>query len=313
MFKKLLTLVLTVALTLSCVGKVEASEVSEREPYTYKVTLYAGNKGTFTGKVQVTSNNEYSVTKSADEIVVSGLAKGDEVVLTQADVTVTDEKYYVQGIRLSGRDNDDTTTIINVKKDIDYVVAYGIKGNQVSYTVNYVDVDGNVLAEADTFYGNVGDKPVVAYKYIEGFVPEVIGFTKTLSEDASENVFTFVYDEAPTPTIIVDYVTGGGTSNVNGQGGAGQDDDAQAGEGQDDVQPGQDDDVQGGDQGNQGETGSDEPDDIVDLDDDETPGANIDVDGANMGMIGGIGIAVAAAIALIILILFMMKKRKEQQ
>ena len=312
MLKKLLTLVLTVALTLSCMGEVKASEVSEREAYTYKVTIYAGNRGKFIGDVTVRSENEYNVDASADKIVISGLAVGDYVSIDQNDVDA-EEKYYMQGIRLSGRDNDDATTLFEVEKDVDYVVAYGIKGNQVAYTVNYVDVDGNVLAEADTFYGNVGDKPVVAYKYIEGFVPEVFGFTKTLSEDASENVFTFVYDEAPTPSIIIDYVGGGtgGNAGQGGQGGAGADDDAQAGDGQDN-QDNQGDqgnqDNQGGDDV-QGEDGQDGP--IQDLDDEQTPGGNIDVDGSNMGMVGGIAIAVAAGLALIILLIFLMKKRKE--
>ena len=305
MLKKLLTLVLTVALTLSCMGEVKASEVSEREAYTYKVTLYAGNRGEFNSGAVTVTNTDAVITESADKIEITGLKVDDKVSITQNSVKVTDEKYYVQGIRLSGRDNDDATTLFEVKKDVDYVVAYGIKGNQVAYTVNYVDVDGNVLAEADTFYGNVGDKPVVAYKYIEGFVPEVFGFTKTLSEDASENVFTFVYDEAPTPSVIIDYV-GGGASNVNGQGGqggAGADDDAQAVDNQ-----GEDANTPGGSE----TPGGDEPDGpIVNLDDPETPGANIDVDGSNMGMVGGIAIAVAAGLALIILLIFLMKKRKE--
>ena len=315
MLKKLLTLVLTVALTLSCIGEVKASEVSVKEPYTYKVTLYAGNKGQFNADaVTVTSDNAYDVDETADKIVISGLAKGDYVSISQNSVKVTDDKYYVKGVRLSGRDNDDATTLFEVKKDADYVVAYGIKGNQVAYTVNYVDADGNVLAEADTFYGNVGDKPVVAYKYIDGFVPEVYGFTKTLSENAADNVFTFVYDEAPTPSVTVETVPGDGTGNDAGQtgnaGNAGQvaGDDAQADDGQ--GNQGAQDDQQGSTTGTDDDA---QEGPIQDLDDEQTPGANIDVDGPNMGMIGGIAIAVAAAVALIILIVAMMKKRKEQQ
>ena len=317
MLKKLLTLVLTVALTLSCMGEVKASDVSKKEAYTYTVTLYAGNRGKLTADVfEVVSNNEVSYDISADKVVISGLAAGDAISFyPQVGVTNVEDKYYVQGIRLSGRDNDEgKETFFNVSKDADYVVAYGIKGNQVAYTVNYVDADGNELAPSDTFYGNIGDKPVVAYKYIDGYVPEVLGFTKTLAEDASENVFTFVYDEAPTPSIIVDYITGGGTSNVNGQGG--QDGTGQAGN--DDAQAGDNQDGQGGQGGqdNQGnddqQGGEDQNGPIQDLDDEQTPGGNIDVDGSNLGMVGGIAIAVAAAVALFILILAMMKKRKEQ-
>ena len=38
-----------------------------------------------------------------------------------------------------------------------------------SYTVNYVDENGNELAPSRTYYGNVGDRPVVAYLYMDGY------------------------------------------------------------------------------------------------------------------------------------------------
>lgn len=319
--KNLMVLLVVAALAFSSVNEVKAADISDENPYQYKITLYAGNKGEFTSKFYniESRSDKLDVDGSADKIVISGLNRGDVISINYQDndddsqqgLFVTDEKYYAKGIRLSGRDNDETsnTALIVVSEDADYVVGYGIKGQQVAYTVNYVDEDGNVLAESDTFYGNIGDKPVVAYKYIDGYVPEVAGFTKTLSEDASENVFTFVYDEAPTPSVIIDYVNGGGQGGQGGQdgqggqGGAGADDDAQAGDNQ-----GEDANTPGGSE----TPGGDEPDgQIVNLDDPETPGANIDVDGSNMGMVGGIAIAVAAGLALIILLIFLMKKRKE--
>lgn len=315
----LMVLLMVAALAFSSVNEVKAAEISKENPYQYTVTLYAGNKGEFTPEFYnvVSRSENLDIDGSADKIVISGLNPNDVITVNYQDheddanqgLFVTDEKYYAKGIRLSGRDNDDAgnTAAIVVSEDADYVVGYGIKGQQVAYTVNYVDADGNVLAEADTFYGNIGDKPVVAYKYIEGYVPEVVGFTKTLSDNAAENVFTFVYDEAPTPTIIIDYVSGGGQGGQggqDGQGGAGAGDDAQAGDGQE---------GQGGDDAQGGENqGGDEPEGpIVELDDPETPGGNIDVDGSNMGMVGGIAIAVAAGIALIILLIFLLKRRKE--
>lgn len=318
----LMALLMVAALAFSSVNEVKAAEISKENPYQYTITLYAGNKGEFTSEfynIVSTSDNVKIDDSSADKIVISGLNPRDLISINYQDheddtkqgLFVTDEKYNAKGIRLSGLDNDamDPTALIIVSEDADYVVGYGIKGQQVAYTVNYVDVDGNVLAEADTFYGNIGDKPVVAYKYIEGYVPEVVGFTKTLSDIAAENVFTFVYDEAPTPTIIIDYVSGGGQGGQggqDGQGGAGAGDDAQVGEGQE---------GQGGDDAQGGENqGGDEPEGpIVDLDDPETPGGNIDVDGSNMGMVGGIAIAVAAGIALIILLIFLLKRRKENE
>ena len=88
-----------------------------------------------------------------------------------------------------------------VTGDQEYVVAYGIKGDQVAYTINYQDANGNKLADSQTFYGNVGDKPVVAYTYIDGYTPEYRNLIKTLSANAAENVFTFNYLPYETVTV----------------------------------------------------------------------------------------------------------------
>ena len=97
------------------------------------------------------------------------------------NIELNDDKYYIKGFRLSGRDNQDMKSegandilspVVTVNGDADYVVAYGIKGDQVSYQVRYQDEDGNELAPSRTFYGNIGDKPIVAYQY---------GFLRTVS------------------------------------------------------------------------------------------------------------------------------------
>ena len=117
-------------------------------------------------------------------------------------------KYYVRGIRESGKDNNTVgLTSFSVTQDQDYVVAYGLLGNAVAYTIRYLDEDGNELAPSETYYGNVGDKPVVAYLYIDGYQPRYYNLTRTLGENAADNVFDFVYTrvvaaqepETPTP------------------------------------------------------------------------------------------------------------------
>lgn len=111
----------------------------------------------------------------------------------------------------SGRDNSEALAApaFRVNGDADYVVAYGIKGDMVAYTVNYEDEQGNKLAESQTFYGNVGDKPVVAYRYIENYVPQALALTKTLSDNEAENVFTFKYAPGATNRVVetVNHVT----------------------------------------------------------------------------------------------------------
>ena len=147
--------------------------------YTYTVSFSAGGQGSINGGVQVRkeSGNEASVSVSAkgDKIIVTGLEYGDVISCdAQGSVALNENsKYYVKGIRLSGRDNNTVAqSAFLVSGDQDYVVAYGIPGELAEYTVNYVDKDGNKLAESRTYYGNVGDEPVIAYLYIDGYIPD---------------------------------------------------------------------------------------------------------------------------------------------
>lgn len=184
------------------------------DEYTYTVTFYAGNQGTFAdgaGKI-VMSNLKYGAFVSFD------VQKDGVVTLNNSD------KYYVKGLRKSGRDNSETDELeasrysVTVKGDADYVVAYGIKGNQVAYTVNYQDANGKELLASNTYYGNVGDKPVVAYQYVEGYTPQALALTKTLSENSAENVFTFRYTPTGTGTTGTGAGTGAGTTTETGTG-----------------------------------------------------------------------------------------------
>lgn len=173
------------------------SVVFAQEAYTYTVTLYAGNQGALTGAgiEIVTTGDDVKVEQSADKIVISGLQYKDDInFVAQYAANVTNEKYYVSGIRKSGRDNSELElSSYEVTGDKDYVVAYAIRGNVVTYTVNYQDESGKALLESESFYGNIGERPVIAYRYIDGYTPQAYNLTKTLSADESENVFTFVY------------------------------------------------------------------------------------------------------------------------
>ena len=196
-WKKFLASVITgVVLFSSSVCNVSAASangVVQKQAYTYKVTIFAGNQGGFSGTNGLAiSNKDAVVVQTEDKLIISGLNYGDEVSYTaQTDVKLdASSKYYVKGIRLGGRDNDTVAAAaFLVRGDMDYVVAYGIKGNQVSYTVNYHDENGKEMLPSEVFYGNVGDKPVIACKYIEGYEPQASGLTKTLKENAAENVF----------------------------------------------------------------------------------------------------------------------------
>ena len=219
-FKKLLTALLSATMALSF------STVSAwAEDYTYTVTFYAGNQGVFSGTqgLQINSKGDVSISSQEDRISISGLTRGDVVSfdINQGAVSLNEEsKYYVQGLRMSGRDNDEQMEepAFWVTGDEDYVVAYGIRGDMTSYTVNYVDENGNELAPSRTYYGNVGDRPVVAYLYMEGYNPEALTLTRTLSANQADNVFTFEYRTNPVEVIPGETVTvttvEPGTTNV---------------------------------------------------------------------------------------------------
>ena len=219
-WKRLLVSLLTVSMTLGAsTMSVMADDTTQ---YTYKVTLSAGNKGTINGQSKIEKSDiSYGSKFSFDNTALY-------------NIQVTDDRYYVKGIRLSGRDNASSKRLdapaFTVEGDADYVVAYGIKGNMVAYTVNYQDASGNSLAESQTFYGNVGDKPVVAYRYVENYIPDALALTKTLSNNVSENVFTFTYKPGATDRVVTTTTTitttvpgtatpGTGTGNVGTAGG----------------------------------------------------------------------------------------------
>ena len=171
--------------------------------YTYTVSFSAGGQGSINGGVQVrkASGNEASVSVSAkgDKLIVTGLEYGDVISCdAQGSVALNENsKYYVKGIRLSGRDNNTVAqSAFLVSGDQDYVVAYGIPGELAEYTVNYVDTDGNKLAESRTYYGIKNKKTNIAYLYIDGYIPDSYNQTGKLSSNASENVFNFVYSRA---------------------------------------------------------------------------------------------------------------------
>lgn len=187
------------------------------EEYTYSVTLSAGRQGTVTGGGVTVEGSNYTQTSDGTAIKLSGLHKGARVTFQAGDAARLndDTKYYISGIRLSGRDNNtraaDPSFIVD--GDADYVVAYGIRGDMVEYTVQYQDEDGNALADSRTYYGNVGDEAVVAYLYVEGYRPLNFNLSKVLSANSADNVFTFVYTQILEDEVII---VDGGTTVTNG-------------------------------------------------------------------------------------------------
>lgn len=297
-----------------------AAEGGNEKEYTYTVTLFAGNQGTFNGTGGVHVIGGSAQISGGDAIRITGLRAGDVVVL-DATAGMVDlkngDKYYIKGVRESGRDNNTVAdSAFTVTKDAEYVVAYGIQGDMVSYTVNYQDGGGNELAPSRTYYGAVGDKPVIAYQYIEGYRPDAYNLTKTLGKNEADNVFTFTYTQSSVqqPAAGGEGTEGGtdtgtpattatpGTTAGGGAGTAGAGTATAAGTVETPT-------VENPDGG--------VPQVTVDLDDEDTPKANIDASDSDtvrntspVPIVLGIVVAVIALGALIGTYVYFKKKHK---
>lgn len=181
--------VLTLLLAL-CMG-LPAAAFAAPDDTTYTIRLYGGNRGTVNGQ---------------DMVEWTGVHYGDTVDLGQANITVTDGKYYAKGARPAGLDNvKDVVYVadvdangklsgtVTVTEDADYVIAYGVLADRVEYTVRYVDAVGNELAASQKFMGDIGDTPATAAPYFENYVPNAYTATLALTGDPDQNVITFTY------------------------------------------------------------------------------------------------------------------------
>lgn len=298
------------------------SALAADEEYSYTVRLYAGNQGQLTGSgISVPSNAK--VSKSGTEITITGLKYGDTVYMNPQDAAKSgDSKYYVKGIRRSGRDNSEATeSSFQVASDRDYVIAYGISGNLVAYTVNYLDGDGNALLDSDTYYGNPGERQYVSSRYIEGYQPQALNLVKTLSTDESKNVFNFQYapiaeeeeEEAPAGGAAAPAAPAGGATAAPAAPAGGTavpaDDDAAV--------PADNGDAIGGDAAVQipDEQTPQALQDLDQIEDEAVPQANLDANGNGGGTRMGylpvyIGISAAAIAALAIAVIYLKKRQK---
>lgn len=332
--KGLLSVMMLTALVAQPVFAAE-TEPSDAAPYTYSVTLSAGNQGNFGG---------------TDIVEVTGVGAGALSVDFSAyrdQLQIEDEKYYAKGIRLSGRDNSDasyspTWATGAVTEDTDYVVAYGMTGDMVAYTVQYLDEEGNELLPAETYYGSVGDKPVVAFQYIEGYLPQAYNLTKTLSANEADNIFPFVYTPSyetitvtevgeDNVTVITTTVTGTGTAGGGtAAGGAGAAGTGTAGAGTAGTGEAAGTGTAGAGEAGAGAAGDDAaagdgtteieednvPQGTVDLDEDEVPLANMDDDdavretGVMPVIVGGVAALIAVALIVVGVIYYMNHRRR---
>ncbi|MBR3146857.1 MAG: MucBP domain-containing protein [Eubacterium sp.] len=291
-----------------CAGTMYA--YADEEAYTYTVTIYSGKEGYFGKKGNTVKK-------------LTGFKYGDTCTIdaSELDIKVKDpDKYYVRGLKLSGHDNDEIagayyqTYTFDVKEDLSFSAAYGMKGGMVRYTVEYVDEDGNALRDEDTYYGMPGDKPVVSFKHIKNYAPVTNNAMKTLTEDEDDNHFVFTYKSN---VIEEDDDTGNDTGDENGGNGngnnAGGSDDNRAGAAGGRIinawnTPGADGEGSAAEDGNTG--------DVSNLDDEEVPETDAG-DGAEEGRSGGTGlnagvVAGSTGLVVLLILLFLIFRRKKK-
>lgn len=192
MKKKLIASIILALVMAACCLPVYAADDQTPPPqpeYKYTVTVYGGLQGTVNGKDSDSIEVEY----------------GQEINLNDYfTAALIDEggKYYVKGFRESGRDNNTVLSepVYTITRDTDFVVAYGIKGSMVKYTVNYVDKDsGDPIGEkSKEFYGNIGEPPIAAFLYIDNYRPNFQNFKTVLSAKKNQT-YTFKYEKVELP------------------------------------------------------------------------------------------------------------------
>ena len=292
--KKILT-ILAVILLLNVFGSsVYAEDDKEKEKDTYTVTVSAGLHG------MLEDEKGNKVKQIEVQISAGGEWNPNDYVIKQEDI---DELYYFKGYHVAGIEGS-LAGAQDITHDIVFVASYGIENNLVEYYVNYVDENGNGIGPIrNTYVGNVGDKPVVAFVHINGYAPKVRNYTGTLTEDEVLE-FTFEYREnrIDTVTIVEDEVEG---STYNG--GAGQQ-----------TVPGEE---------SSSNTEENTPIDIIDIDEGTTPTTEPDniPDGGNEGQtetssflsfLQKYGLLLGGGLLVLFLLLFlflMMRRRREDE
>ncbi|MBO6164301.1 MAG: hypothetical protein J6N77_04540 [Lachnospiraceae bacterium] len=205
LLRQVLPMLLAAFMILGLTPGLEKAFATSKE-YTYTVRIFSGKQADVKDK----NGGSVDVIEFKDLPFNYQFDKSDFDWQKQVNIS-NDSKYYVRGLRESGRDNNTVgLSSFKVTRDIDLVVAYGIKGNSVAYTINYQDADGNALAPSETYYGNVGDRPVLAYLYIEGYYPQAYNLRGRLKANAAENVFTFIYYPLERETAAATTTAGGG-------------------------------------------------------------------------------------------------------
>ena len=135
-------------------------------------------------------NEYYSSTSTSGQVTLPAL-------------TPSDDKYYFKGYHVAGQEGDHAR-VFTPDKDITLVAYYGIKGKVVPYTIHFLEYGTNrVLHDPITYHGNIGDKPVAPYVYIETYEPQAYNITGTLAASGNDwPIYYYPTGASPTATPV---------------------------------------------------------------------------------------------------------------
>ena len=200
---------LVVFLLLVCFA-VTLAPLAAAEDYTYTVRIFAGTRGSFVDGSEAEADGSVKIIRN----VPLG-TRLDASVFNTSMIQVNDDRYHVTGLHISGRDVDDPSTFSSpVTRDLDFVVTYGVPGEEVRAVITYKDKNGKELAQPSYFYGNAGETFDVNFLYVDGYRPQAYTLRKTLRSDESQNVFPFVYTAIPAATPTPAPTTAPATQNT---------------------------------------------------------------------------------------------------
>lgn len=181
---------LALSMMLAIATTMVVPNIALADGYTYTIRVFAGNKGTVNGS----------------DLVVLEKPKGAEVDLSsEVSVAVNDPSYYHKGFREAGRDEEFAYRSFEVERDLDLVVSYGMRADMARLTVHFCEYGTNRPLVTDrgtseeTYEFKVGDKPVIAFRHVDGYRPLYRNITGTITGDMDWNL-EYVKLQVPSET-----------------------------------------------------------------------------------------------------------------
>lgn len=145
------------------------------------------------------------------EYTVTIVRNGDELIVVE-NVKKTNGDVYAYVITQSGVTTDEVSTCLtgNPYWIDDIKVAYSADtSNMLKVTINYVDEDGNTLADSVVKYASEGGSVSVTSPYVKGYTPECeVCRISNVTESTERNVvYSYSYWNQAA-TVITDYLSG---------------------------------------------------------------------------------------------------------